>query len=91
MGSIYDSWGNNNEAIDVRLKVLEIIDDIKEENSLDLLVIYNEMGLTYSHMGNIEKALKYYHLVLNIRKRRLGNNDSFTRKVYDNIAVLNIN
>lgn len=91
LGLIYDSMGKYKEAIDARLKAMELFDNTKEENSLDLSIIYNGIGLTYSHIGNIEEALKYYNLALDIRKRKLGNNDSFTRKVYDNIVALNIN
>ena len=83
--------GKYKEAIDARLKAMELFDNTKGENSLDLSIIYNGIGLTYSHIGNIEEALKYYNLALDIRKRKLGNNDSFTRKVYENIVALNIN
>jgi adenylate cyclase len=68
LAGIYMQQGNNDKALEYYLKVLEKLDEIKNESVFTAIVL-NDIGNIYSGKQQYDKALRYYNRALGyIRK-----------------------
>lgn len=80
------SEGNYDQALVFYFKQLE--EDLKyhHDDSLEIAVNYNDIGLAYDELKNYTKALEYYQKTMKIDELRLEVNSTERATTYFNIA-----
>jgi len=85
--------GKVNERIrmwidDSMMEVLKMAEDNSNDKTkdLDLVLLYNGIGLVYDGKGDFEEALKYYKQCIAIYEKELGTNHVKTAVIYNNIG-----
>ncbi|MDQ3393266.1 MAG: CHAT domain-containing protein [Bacteroidota bacterium] len=76
----YDStelyWGSDwKKCIKLLENALPIVENISGKNDPNYVVILNDLGLCYNHIGEFQKAEETYKETLLIKKALLGEND----------------
>ena len=74
-------WRYHLRAIEIREKKLG-------SNHVDVATSYNNIGVVYHRMGELEKAKNYYLRAMEIRKKQLGSNHAHVATSYNNIGVV---
>ena len=70
-----------------REKALDIRRNVLGEVHPDTATSYNNVGVSYAKMGDLEKGLQYLEKALKIRRRVLGEVHPSTAKSYNNVGV----
>ena len=73
-GSISNSNGEYDKAIEYHLQALTIYRKKLGSNHPNTAVILNNIGAVYSSKGEHDKAIEYYQQALSIRRNKLGGN-----------------
>lgn len=82
----YEHLGNYREALDDQFKVLEFNKSIGSDK---LGVVYNNIGVIYDFMGNLDSAFYYYKLGYDLRKK-LNDQDGLSSSA-GNLGLLYLN
>ena len=83
----YFAEGENEKALAAQLKQLE--EDLKyyADDSLEIALTYNDIGLVYDELKEYEKAIEYYTKTIKIDEVRLGSNSTERSTTFFNIAL----
>ena len=60
----------------------------KNNDSIDIAISYNYIGMVYYAKSNYDKALEYYNKALTIQKAKLGEQHTDVATSYNNIGML---
>ena len=63
----------------------------KNNDSIDIAISYNNIGLVYSDKGDYDKALEFLNKAMTIRKAKLGEEHTDVATSYNNIGVVYYN
>ncbi len=80
--------GEYNDGLDYAKKQLQIDLEIHGEHSLEVARDYNSIGIFYSKLKNIQKALYYLESALKIRESILGKNSYDANMTRKNVEYL---
>ncbi len=80
--------GDFSSALILFQKELKLIQGIYENDHPVIAGLYGSIGIMYKNLLQYDKALEYYGLALDIRKRRLGENHMEVSNSYNNIGYL---
>lgn len=82
----YFSEGEYDKALEFHLK--QLAEDLQyfEDDSLEIALDYNNIGLDYDELKNYEKALEYYLKTMKIDEHTLDQNSTEHSTTYYNVA-----
>ena len=86
VGLTYGTLGDQQKALEYKLKALAILEQILPEDHPDLAVSYNNVGITYGDLGEYQKALEYKLKALEIQKRILPENHPDLARSCNNVG-----
>jgi tetratricopeptide (TPR) repeat protein len=66
--------------------VESVIGTVDEKESVRFARLYHRIGWSYNDLGDYNKALEYYGKALEIKKSKLGKDDTDTAATYNNIG-----
>jgi signal transduction histidine kinase len=88
LGGTYANLGNNDSALVFFYKALQEAEKLKEQDTLLLARIYNNLGTAWMQKKDLDKGLKYHHkaelLALKIK------DTIFLASVYTNIGIASL-
>ena len=88
MGSVYDSQGQYERALEYYQKSLDIKIRVVGHEHLDVAASYNNMGRVYDSQGHYERALEHHQKALDIRTRVVGYKHPLVADSKYNLALL---
>jgi tetratricopeptide (TPR) repeat protein len=88
LGSVYDSLGNTQRAIEVWEKALDCFERHEPPLMLDIAAISNNLGALTKASGDLNAAENYYLRALEIMHSELGKNHEETADVSNNLGAL---
>ncbi|MGL2988424.1 tetratricopeptide repeat protein [Flavobacterium sp. RSSA_27] len=90
LGAVYLLKGNHDICLDYQFKALNIYEEYPV--SLDVLKVYNIIGLVYFYQDNFDKALLHFNKVNGYLDKKIGSDTlkvyAFKGKLLNNIGII---
>jgi tetratricopeptide (TPR) repeat protein len=86
IGSVYDSKGDLDKALEYYEKALDICEKVLSTEHPDTALSYNNIGYVYNSKGDLDNALEYFEKAKDICEKVLGLEHPYTAASYNNIG-----